>query len=179
MLPKTCTTVTSKRRPWYQRLADRLGAVGDGKGRRLWKLRFGGYRMIYRDADRLDRAGDRSVRDPYLERFYIFSTPWFGVYIHRFWASDPDGLHDHPWSSFSWVLEGGYKEEIAGILGPEIRIAGSKHFRPAQEAHRVELCEGDEPGSCWTLFTRFRRKRLWGFYRGAEWIPAEKQSRTD
>lgn len=135
--------------------------------------------MIHRDADRLDRVGDTSVRDPYLERFYILSTPWVGIYIHRFWASDPDGLHDHPWSSFSWVLEGGYKETIAGEQAPLIRMPGSKHFRPAQESHRVELLPGDEPGSCWTIFIRFRRKRLWGFYRDGDWVPAQIQSRKE
>jgi len=134
--------------------------------------------MIRRDADRLTVEG-KPATEPYLERFYILSTPWLGVYIHRFWASDPDGLHDHPWSSFSWVLEGGYSEEIAGLLEPAIRQPGSKHLRSAEEAHRVALLPGDEPGSCWTLFVRFRRKRLWGFYRGAKWIPAEQQSRKD
>lgn len=114
----------------------------------------------------------------YLERHYILSTPFFGAYIHRFWADDLDGLHDHPWDSFSLVLEGGYLERIAGETQPLIRMEGDTHYRTACEAHRITLLPGDEPGSCWTLFIRFRRKRTWGFYT-SEWFPAPKQSRRD
>lgn len=116
--------------------------------------------------------------DRYLERHYVFSTPFMGVYIHRFWADDMDGLHDHPWDSFSWLLEGGYLERIAGETQPLIRMEGDTHYRPATESHRITLLPGDEPGSCWTLFIRFRRKRIWGFY-SSEWTPAQRQSRRD
>lgn len=118
------------------------------------------------------------TRGDYLERFYILSTPFLGVYIHRFWANDMDGLHDHPWDSFSWLLEGGYLECIAGEMQPIIRMEGDTHYRTACESHRITLLPGDEPGSCWTLFIRFRRKRIWGFY-SSEWTPAMKQSRRD
>lgn len=116
--------------------------------------------------------------DRYLERHYILSTPILGVYIHRFWADDIDGLHDHPWDSFSWLLEGGYLERIAGETQPLVRMEGDTHYRPATESHRITLLPGDQPGSCWTIFIRFRRKRLWGFYQ-SEWIPAPTQSRRD
>lgn len=143
-----------------------------------WLASRGRYRMIWRDEDRQQASGEEIKREPYLERFYILSTPWLGVYIHRFWASDPDGLHDHPWASISYVLKGGYMERIAGRLDIPERTAGSLYFRSAEESHRIALRDGDEPGSCWTLFIRFRRKRLWGFYRGADWIAAEKQTRS-
>jgi len=68
-----------------------------------WLKKRGRHRMIHRELD--------GQQADYLERFYIISTSWLGVYLHRFWASDDDGLHDHPWNSISILLKGGYYEE--------------------------------------------------------------------
>ena len=65
---------------------------------------FGRHRII----------NDRSDQEPYLERFYIFlkerdNFP-FNIFLHKFLKSDPDDLHDHPWSYRTIILWGGYWE---------------------------------------------------------------------
>lgn len=149
---------------WFERLA-------------LYLTSHNRRRMIYRD-------GLNGPED-YLERFYILSTPWLGIYLHRFWASDDDGLHDHPWHSISILLSGVYFEEEPerqGVPhGPTIIKRRSPlhpifKVRSKHAAHRITIDE-DNPGA-WSLFIRFGlKRRIWGFYRKLTWEPAEVQSR--
>lgn len=140
----------------------------------------GHHRMIFRERD--------GERENYLERFYILSTPWIGIYLHRFWADDDDGLHDHPWRSISVLLRGSYFEELPerqGVpYGPTITKIRKPlhpifHFRGKHDAHRITL-GANQPGSCWSLFIRFGfKRRTWGFYRNKRWEPALIQSRKE
>jgi hypothetical protein len=151
---------------WFERWADRLAA----KGRR---------RMIRRERD--------GNNEDYLERFYIISTSWLGIYLHRFWASDDDGLHDHPWNSVSILLSGSYYEEEperqTTPYGPTItRLRRPLHppfkIRSRYAAHRITVNK-ENPGA-WSLFIRFGfKRRKWGFYRQRGWEPAEVQSRKE
>ena len=63
---------------------------------------FGRYRII----------NDRIDQEPYLERYYLFLKERedfpFNIFLHRFIKSDPDDLHDHPWSFRSIILKGGW-----------------------------------------------------------------------
>jgi hypothetical protein len=116
-------------------------------------------------------------RQKYLERYYLFRSKWLAIYIHRFWASDEDPLHDHPWSNISWVRIGGYWENLPD--GQRLwRSVGFKAFRTAPEFHRVELQPGTE-GKVWTVFFRFRRRRQWGFWHQDGWKAAVPQSGAD
>ena len=164
-LKKTRGEVSDRR--WFEKLAAWL----QWRGRR---------RMIYRERD--------GQIENYLERFYILSTPLIGVYLHRFWASDDDGVHDHPWHSISVLLAGGYFEEEPERQwvpnGPTIT-----HFRrplhppfkvrSKYAAHRITVPDGTE-GQTWSMFIRFGvGRRKWGFYREGQWEPAIVQSRRD
>ena len=142
---------------WYMRLANFL----EKRGKR---------RMI----PRVEIQPDGSTLElPYLERWYIVRTKRFGLYIHRFWASDEDGVHDHPWNNFSWVLSGGYWEHLPD--GQRLwRAPGYKKMRSAEEFHRLEIPENGA-GSTWTLFGRFKRRRKWGFWDKDGWVAAKKQ----
>lgn len=43
-------------------------------------------------------------------RFYVLSTPWFGIKMH--WIRpEEDEWHDHPWNGFSLIL-GSYEEML-------------------------------------------------------------------
>jgi hypothetical protein len=66
---------------------------------------------------------DREDKGVYLERYYLlfgnasgdYKRPsWFPVnmMLHHLCASDPEGLHDHPWWNISLVLKGGYWEHL-------------------------------------------------------------------
>jgi len=157
---------TTGRKKWFERLAGWL----EKRGRR---------RMIPRERD--------GKQENYLERFYILSTSWIGIYLHRFWASDDDGLHDHPWHSVSIVLDGVYFEEEpergSVPYGPSITrerrpLSPPFKIRSRYAAHRITVSE-EEPGA-WSLFIRFGlKRRQWGFYRHRGWEAAEVQSRKE
>lgn len=142
---------------WYERLAKFL----EKRGR---------HRMIWRDEPQEDGS---TISTPYLERWYIVRNKYFGLYLHRFWASDEDGIHCHPWNNFSWIIEGGYWENL--IDGQKIwRERGFKRFRAAEEFHKLEIPNG-QAGMTWTIFGRFRRRRKWGFLKTNTWYPAAYQ----
>lgn len=152
---------------WFERLAAWL----ESRGRR---------RMIYRE-------GDSGEPENYLERFYILSTPWLGIYLHRFWASDDDGLHDHPWHSISILLDGVYFEEEperqnvpygSSIIYERRPLQPLFKVRSKYAAHRITVDE-ENPGA-WSLFIRFGlKRRRWGFYRNRGWEAAAVQSRKE
>ena len=132
--------------------------------------------MLLKLLDQLGRKRivmDRVNNEPYLERYYVFlkdrkSFP-FNIFIHKFLKSDPDDLHDHPWSYFTFILSGGYWETT-----PEGRFwRGPGHFRfcRADSLHRIEL----RPGvTCWTVFMPFAKEREWGFVSKGQWIQWER-----
>lgn len=95
----------------------------------------------------------------YLHRWFIQKDRERGnVYLHRFLGDDDDrALHDHPWDSVSYVLEGEYLEHLPNEIIK--RSAGDVIFRDMTTPHRVELI-GEE---AWTLFITGPRKRDWGF----------------
>jgi hypothetical protein len=115
---------------------------------------------------------DRESNEPYLERYYVFlkDRTWFpfNVFLHKFLKSDPDDLHDHPWSYATLILKGGYYEwtplfDSQGAKIGEIQHwRGPGHFRrcSATSYHRIEL---DPQVECWTLFMPGKQQRDWGF----------------
>jgi hypothetical protein len=113
----------------------------------------------------------------YLERYYLFHSKWLAIYIHRFWASDEDPVHDHPWNNISWVVKRGYFEKLPDGTR-HFRMPGFKAFRKAEQFHAVELSPGTE-GDVWTVFIRFRRRRQWGFWHQDGWKAAVPQSGSD
>jgi hypothetical protein len=142
--------------------------------------------MLLKLLDRLGRKRivmDRVENEPYLERYYLFLKERnrfpFNVFLHKFLKSDPDDVHDHPWSYATLILKGGYWEWI-----PQFNSAGEKigevaawrgpgHFRisPANSYHRIEL---DPAVTAWTLFMPGVKQRDWGFLVRNQWIQWEE-----
>ena len=126
---------------------------------------------------------DRIDNEPYLERYYLFLKDRkrfpFNVFLHKFLKSDPDDVHDHPWSYFTLILKGGYYEwtpqfDAAGKkIGEMARWCGPGHFRicSAGSFHRIEL---DPSVECWTVFMPGPQKREWGFLTRGKWIQHEE-----
>tara|TARA_B110001452_G_scaffold265070_1_gene269141 strand:- start:4239 stop:4676 length:438 start_codon:yes stop_codon:yes gene_type:complete len=117
---------------------------------------------------------DRLDKEPYLERFYIFlkdrkNFP-FNIFIHRFLKSDPDDLHNHPWSFRTLILYGGYWEYTEA--GKFWRRPLSYRYAPANTFHRIEL-DKDIP-HCWTLFIPGKKEQDWGFKTDKGWIQNEE-----
>ncbi len=104
----------------------------------------------------------------YLKRHYLIRMKRLGVFIHQFWSSDEDGVHDHPWSNMTFILRGGFYEELPD--GQTLwRPPGFWCFRKAEQFHRIILKPGTE-GKVWTLFIRFKRYRQWGFLTEKKWV---------
>jgi len=125
---------------------------------------FGRYRII----------NDRIDQEPYLERYYLFLKERedfpFNIFLHRFIKSDPDDLHDHPWSFRSIILKGGYWEYTK--QGKFWRGPLSYRYNPAETFHRVEL-DKNIP-YCWTLFIPGKRVKDWGFDTEKGWVQHEQ-----
>ena len=122
---------------------------------------------------------DRSSQEPYLERYYVFLRDRqrfpFNIFVHKFLKSDPDDVHDHPWSYFTLILRGGYYEWIPEFdssgkkIGEVQHWRGPGHFRfcRADSYHRIEL---DPKITAWTLFVPGPQQREWGFLVNDQWI---------
>lgn len=118
--------------------------------------------------------GDGHSSSPYMVRYRVIDTPWFGVYLHHILRSDRERhLHDHPFSFVSVMLWGRYGEvRFSGsYLDGEQKIierrAPSICFRSARHAHRLLLTK-----PCWTLVFRGPRRRQWGFWTDDGWVSA-------
>jgi hypothetical protein len=124
----------------------------------------------------------------YMKRYYLFRSKYMSIFLHQFFSSDPDDIHDHPWDSFGIILTKGYNETIplstrltiqkgVEVLEPTGRQTfrrrpGFFKFRRAKDMHRIQLLPGTE-GKVWTLFIRFKRTRPWGFWKNGTWEEAE------
>lgn len=119
---------------------------------------------------------DRLDQEPYLERYYIFlknrkNFP-FNIFLHKFLKSDPDDLHDHPWSYISIPIYPGYYEFLEDNKKPRWRGPLSIKYASANTFHRVELDK--DYNYCWSIFIPFIQKRCWGFKTKKGWINNEK-----
>ena len=162
---------------WYHRLARFIEARG-------------GKRSIYRNEE-----GESVL---YLDRFYIVKTPWIEVMIHRFYLGDKGSLHDHPATTFGWILQTGYYERLCthidgnGVTQGEYnadRRAGNFGYRPGSSAshdnprsfHKVKLRSPADAGNVWTLFCMSKRNPFsWGF-RGNDgnFVPYEENDKKE
>lgn len=117
----------------------------------------------------------------YMERWWRLARNWAtNVYFHIVRRSDDDrALHDHPWWSFSIVLDGGYWEETilpGGTHKREWFGAGRMKFRTSGKyAHRLELDRF--PGEAFelparTIFITGPVLRRWGFHARDRWVDA-------
>lgn len=129
----------------------------------------GSWRMIAR------RNRETGELERYLKRYYLVRTPRFGAYIHQFWNSDPDDVHDHPWHNLTCLLKGGYWEYNAAGRG-KWRKPPYFRFRFAEMFHRIAVGPHGG-GQAWSLFLTFKRHRDWGFMTEKGWIEATEYGR--
>lgn len=111
----------------------------------------------------------------YLRRYYLISTPYFGIYLHNIRMPDRDEhLHDHPWNFTSIILRGGYTEELS--FEPDAGLPTvydnwfnrfSRHSVAATTAHAIRAILPNT----WTLVLVGKRQREWGFWVDGVLIP--------
>jgi hypothetical protein len=130
------------------------------------------FRIAFRTA--AARCADVAIggwSNPYMLRWYVIPrNRWLNVYLHYFLRSDDDrALHDHPWWSVSWLLEGVLIEHRildGGIHARQRYEAGKMKLRSARYAHRIEVLPGC---FAWTLFITGPVIRKWGFHCPGGW----------
>lgn len=128
--------------------------------------------------------GDKAI-SPYMMRWWKIMRNWaLNCYYHIVLRSDDDTAHhDHPWWSFSIVLDGGYFEERilpGGIHQRKWYGPGSMLFRrTGKTAHRLVLAKvggliggpSDEKPAT-TIFITGPVLRRWGFHHTDQWVDA-------
>lgn len=82
------------------------------------------------------------------------------IYIHQNLRREtPDGpdAHRHAWNTYSWMISGGYSEEVNGVLrrNPRWSWARLKHT----DYHRIVATEPN----AWSVFCHGFRRGPWGF----------------
>lgn len=117
-------------------------------------------KLLYRISDHLPARYIDHDGQAYMERFYVATIGNVRVYLHRFVASDPDGLHTHPFRwSWSFILAGWYYEDRP----MNRRIRRFFNFIGPDDLRRVVL--PDDGRDCWTLFFHTPRRQSWGTLR--------------
>ena len=129
----------------------------------------------------------QSIPQYMLRWWKIKRNAYFNIYFHHVFRSDDDtALHDHPWWSFSVVLDGGYYEHRildGGVHTKEWYGPGSILFRRSgDQAHRLQLdgqlssnpldtnFYGELPAR--TIFITGPVLRRWGFHHTEQWVDA-------
>lgn len=132
-------------------------------------------------------TGLQDKSDVYLVRYFLFRSPLFSIYIHRFLRSDRDDPHDHPFAFLSYVVKGGYTELTykkhkwyRGLFcSASYRDAGTWAYRPAKAIHMVkldkELAFPQIDDATLTIIFRGPEVREWGFWKfthtdSPEWV---------
>lgn len=130
--------------------------------------------------------GDESIPAYMLRWWKIKRNAYLNTYYHHVRRSDDDtALHDHPWWSFSIVLEGGYFEHRIKDGGVHVKTwmgPGSVLFRRSgSQAHRLELLTNGGNMSVVgapqelpvkTIFVTGPVLRRWGFHHTECWVDA-------
>lgn len=112
------------------------------------------------------------IDDPdkdYLWRLRIIQTPLFGIYLHKLCGPDSRAeLHDHPWPFISFILHGGYRENVQCNCGFE----HCDYYAVPRHIYRMNvkrynnsyhwIAELDRTPT-WTLVLVGRRRRVWGY----------------
>ena len=113
------------------------------------------------------RPHDFTIGDDQLHRWWIVPrNQGCNVYLHVILKSDDDrAMHDHPWASTSYILEGSYIEVTPE--GRFVREAGRIGHRDAEAMHRLEVPEG---GYAISLFITGPKVREWGFDCPQGWV---------
>lgn len=122
-----------------------------------------------------------NVKEPGEKKRWFFGG--VGIRIHQILRSDfDDCFHDHPFSSISIVLRGGYMEYMPLEANQHIdldphcrkkewRKPGAIVFRKAKDRHLLELPKGQE---CWSIFIMGKKQDSWGFYPSSGFVHYRK-----
>lgn len=97
--------------------------------------------------------------DIHFQRFAIFQSRLFNIYLHKIWIEDrqPD-IHNHPWNFLGIILKGGYVEYTP--TKTNTRKPGAVFWGNRKQYHKV-LRLLDKPNV--SLFFTFGEHKPWGY----------------
>lgn len=104
------------------------------------------------------------VMADHMTKYHIEGLP-FPLVLHQFSAPDHGDPHDHPWGFHSFIMKGGYTEEVFLDDGPQIRYhdEGDSFYISSDHIHRITSLNGG--GECWTaILPQPGEPRTSGFY---------------
>lgn len=122
---------------------------------------------------------------PYIVRWWVIPrNRFFNIWVHKIYQSDTDeGMHDHPWHNFTFILKGAYDEimltysknlihsysDQMNFYDCERSLIERKRFnfvfRNAREPHRLIV-----KSPVTTLFITGPVVREWGFHCKNGWV---------
>lgn len=106
----------------------------------------------------------------YMIRWTIIRTKYFRIMIHKMLQPDGDRCcHDHPFSFITFVLYGGYEEQIRhqdGTFSYKRNKPGIILYRRPEFSHRIAKLP---KGISWTLVLRSGKIAEWGFWTKEGW----------
>lgn len=103
----------------------------------------------------------------HFQRWRIFSSPLFNIYVHKILKADEDAHdHTHPWSFVSIILSGGYIESGNYKTWYNASIykfckRWSINYKKYNDCHRVRKLF---KSPTYTLVFTGPRKPTWGYY---------------
>jgi len=118
----------------------------------------------------------------YMRRVKIIDTPYFGIYIHRIYRPDGIGypMHDHPWDFWSFIINGGYDEDLGHIFMGNHDLVFNHTWRKSRKRfsfHRmrnrqIHKITNLHKVPTTTLVFRGRIRKEWGFYTPEGFVPS-------
>lgn len=134
-----------------------------------WFIRY----AARRPADEIITANNQG--SPYMHRWCLIPKNRFiNVYLHRFLGPDQRVMHDHPWISLAYMLEGYFDETYARLRkhGPHYKAERRIHkgqwtYRSSRFLHYLT----PSPSGAWSIFMTGPTIRKWGFVTKDGWKP--------
>ena len=134
-----------KKRPWYRRYA------------------------ANRQPDEIITANNEG--SPYLHRWHLIpKNKLLNIYLHHFVGPDQRVMHDHPWISLAYMLEGVflevYRKKPDAWVDTRLIEAGKWTYRSSVFQH---FLRPEQVFPCWTIFITGPKIRKWGFITKDGW----------
>jgi len=115
---------------------------------------------------------------PYLQRWHLIPKNKFcNIYLHHFVGPDNRTMHDHPWISLAYMLEGQFYEvyrrthPVDFFTQTRVISAGQWTYRNSTFLHYLTP---EKALPCWTVFITGPKIRNWGFLTETGWKPWRK-----
>lgn len=135
---------------------------------------------VYHISSKDNENGQLHVQkqNAYITRWIFWGgrTPWAAqILVNQIHHTDiNDCKHDHPWDFWTFVLWGGYVEEVRradGTTFTQRRWPGQLSFRPAEHTHVIKELPW---GKSYTLVFQYKKRREFGYYTREGWMHYKK-----